>query len=188
MAALSRAVSAPPASDRHRPGPGRCSGSRSSCVAVVWIAPFVFIVFTSLKSNADVMATSAFTPPLDPAWENYASAWAPRAASAPPSSTARSSPLVKVPLGLVHLRPGRLCAGAHRGSVAAGAVPDRRLRHHDPVPGDAGAALRAGERARLINTYVGIILPYLAFGVPYQVFILHGFFKDGAEGALRGGL
>jgi len=30
----------------------------------------------------------------------------------------------------------------------------------------------------LINTYVGIILPYLAFGVPYQVFILHGFFKE----------
>jgi raffinose/stachyose/melibiose transport system permease protein len=30
----------------------------------------------------------------------------------------------------------------------------------------------------LINTYVGIILPYLAFGVPYQVFILHGFFSE----------
>jgi raffinose/stachyose/melibiose transport system permease protein len=30
----------------------------------------------------------------------------------------------------------------------------------------------------LINTYVGVILPYLAFGVPYQVFILHSFFKD----------
>jgi raffinose/stachyose/melibiose transport system permease protein len=31
---------------------------------------------------------------------------------------------------------------------------------------------------RLINTYVGVILPYLAFGVPYQVFILYGFFKE----------
>lgn len=29
----------------------------------------------------------------------------------------------------------------------------------------------------LIDTYPGVILPYLAFGVPYQVFILHGFFK-----------
>lgn len=29
----------------------------------------------------------------------------------------------------------------------------------------------------LINTYPGIILPYLAFGVPHQVFILHGFFS-----------
>ena len=30
----------------------------------------------------------------------------------------------------------------------------------------------------LINTYVRIILPYLAFGIPYQVFILHGFFSE----------
>ena len=30
----------------------------------------------------------------------------------------------------------------------------------------------------LINTKLGIILPYLAFGVPYQVFILHGFFSE----------
>jgi raffinose/stachyose/melibiose transport system permease protein len=30
----------------------------------------------------------------------------------------------------------------------------------------------------LINTYVGVWLPYIAFGVPYQVFILHGFFKE----------
>lgn len=29
----------------------------------------------------------------------------------------------------------------------------------------------------LINTYPGIILPCLAFGVPHQVFILHGFFS-----------
>ena len=27
----------------------------------------------------------------------------------------------------------------------------------------------------LINTKVGVILPYLAFGVPYQVFILPAF-------------
>jgi raffinose/stachyose/melibiose transport system permease protein len=30
----------------------------------------------------------------------------------------------------------------------------------------------------LINTYIGVILPYLAFGVPYQVFILHSFFRE----------
>ena len=30
----------------------------------------------------------------------------------------------------------------------------------------------------LINTYVGVILPYLAFGVPYQVFILYSFFSE----------
>ena len=32
-------------------------------VAVVWIAPFVFIVFTSFKANSTVMGSSAFAPP-----------------------------------------------------------------------------------------------------------------------------
>ena len=30
----------------------------------------------------------------------------------------------------------------------------------------------------LLNTCVGVWLPYIAFGVPYQVFILYGFFKE----------
>ncbi len=29
----------------------------------------------------------------------------------------------------------------------------------------------------LLNTKLGLMLPYLAFGVSYQVFILYGFFK-----------
>ena len=45
-------------------------------VALVWLAPFVFIVFTSLKSNAQVMASSAFAPPSDQQYANYAAAWA----------------------------------------------------------------------------------------------------------------
>ena len=33
-------------------------------------------------------------------------------------------------------------------------------------------------RLGLIDTYAGIILPYIAFGVPYQVFVLYGFFRQ----------
>ena len=45
-------------------------------VAVIWIAPFVFIVFTSLKTNTAVMGETAFALPTDPAFSNYAKAWA----------------------------------------------------------------------------------------------------------------
>src|SRR6478609_11853572 len=44
-------------------------------VALVWFAPFVFIVFTSLKTKAAVTSTGAFMPPVEFAFENYASAW-----------------------------------------------------------------------------------------------------------------
>ena len=32
-------------------------------------------------------------------------------------------------------------------------------------------------RTDLLNTYAGLILPYLAFGVPYQVFMMYGSFR-----------
>ncbi len=45
-------------------------------VAVIWIAPFVFIVFTSLKANSMVMGSNAFAPPTSLEWGNYFGAWA----------------------------------------------------------------------------------------------------------------
>ena len=58
-------------------------------VAALWIAPFVFIVFTSLKTNSTVMGSSAFAPPTSLEWGNFSGAWA-RGISAGRSSTASS--------------------------------------------------------------------------------------------------
>ena len=59
-------------------------------VALIWIAPFVFMIFTSLKTNEAVMATGAFTPPPELAWQNYSEAWE-RGALRHQPSTAPSS-------------------------------------------------------------------------------------------------
>ena len=44
-------------------------------VALVWVAPFIFIVFTSLKTPAAVTSTGAFMPPTELAYDNYSAAW-----------------------------------------------------------------------------------------------------------------
>ena len=44
-------------------------------IALLWFAPIVFILFTSLKTNADVMNTGAFTPPPELFFQNYPDAW-----------------------------------------------------------------------------------------------------------------
>lgn len=146
-------------------------------VAVVWIAPFVFIVFTSLKSNNAVMGTSAFSPPIHPEWMNYAKAWA-RGNFGTTVFNGALITLVKVPLGLAI---SALAAYA----LARIEAPFRRavflfVVFGTMIPFQVMLAPLFGvvNSLHLINTYVGIILPYLAFGVPYQVFILHGFFKD----------
>lgn len=144
--------------------------------AVLWLAPFAFIVFTSLKSDATVMGESAFSLPRELAWENYAGAWE-RGDFSTAALNGAIIAVVKVPLGLF------LSAMA---AYALARVPMRwgkalfvLVVFGTMIPFQVMLApiFRQVNAFGLINTYPGIILPYLAFGVPYQVFILHGFFS-----------
>ena len=145
-------------------------------VALIWIMPFVFIIFTSLKSTAEVIRSSAFAAPATPVWENYAFAWE----TGNFSTTAFNSALIsviKVPLGLFF-------SAMAAYTLTRIEIPFRRalfvlIVFGTMIPFQVMLApiFRQVSAFGLINTYPGIILPYLAFGVPYQVFILYGFFN-----------
>jgi len=146
-------------------------------LALVWITPFIFIVFTSLKANSTVMGSSAFAPPTDLAWENYAAAWA-RGGFSTTVVNSVVITFVKVPLGL---------AISAMAAYALSRIPFTGTRFlfllivlGTMIPFQVLLAplFTLVNRFGLINTYIGIILPYIAFGVPYQVFILHGFFSE----------
>tara|TARA_R110002124_G_scaffold53247_1_gene152700 strand:+ start:32061 stop:32939 length:879 start_codon:yes stop_codon:yes gene_type:complete len=145
-------------------------------VAVIWIAPFVFIVFTSLKSTAQVMNSNAFSPPTDPQFANYASAWA-RGRFSTTFFNSVIITVIKVPLGLMI------------SAMAAYALAKIEFKGNKlllllilfgtmiPFQVMLAPLFTLVNGLHLIDTYPGVILPYLAFGVPYQVFILHGFFR-----------
>ena len=145
-------------------------------VALIWIAPFVFISFTALKTGNEIMTTNAFAPPRVVAWDNFSGAWV----KGNFSTTFFNSVIItviKVPLGLMF------------SAMAAYALARIRLRWNKlllvfvlfgamiPFQVMLAPLFTLVNSLGLIDTYIGIILPYLAFGVPYQVFILHGFFK-----------
>ena len=69
-------------------------------VAAVWIAPFVFTVFSSFKANSTVMGSSAFAPPTSLEWGNYSGAWA-RGHFGTTVLNSAVITLIKVPLGLM---------------------------------------------------------------------------------------
>lgn len=158
--------------------------------ALIWVAPFVFIVFTSLKSNGEVMSSGAFRPPQTLATGNYGVAWNRGNFDRAFFNSALVS-LVKVPLGLAV------------AAVAAYALARMKNRWNKtillfvvfgtmiPFQVMLAPLFTLVNRLGLINTYVGLILPYLAFGIPYQVFILHSFFrgipKELSEAALIDG-
>jgi raffinose/stachyose/melibiose transport system permease protein len=145
-------------------------------VALIWVAPFVFIVFTSLKSTTEVMNSSAFAPPLDPQFSNYAAAWT-RGRFGTTFFNSAVITLIKVPLGLMI------------SAMAAYALAKIEFNGNKlllllilfgtmiPFQVMLAPLFTLVNGLKLIDTYPGVILPYLAFGVPYQVFILHGFFR-----------
>lgn len=144
--------------------------------AALWIAPVVLIAFTALKSNAEVMTSNAFTPPKEIAWANFSGAWE-RGNFATTFRNSVIITVIKVPLGLMI------------SAMAAYALARIRLGFGKllllfflfgamiPFQVMLAPIFTMVNGFGLIDTYPGVILPYLAFGVPYQVFILHGFFK-----------
>lgn len=113
-------------------------------VAAIWLAPFVFIVFTSLKTQADVTSTGAFMPPLEPAFDNYSSAWG-RGNFAKRLLKQRDHYRDQSADRAPSLGNGGLCACQDPPEVQQAAAARNRLRHHDPLSGDAGAAVYAGQ-------------------------------------------
>lgn len=145
-------------------------------VAIVWIAPFIFIVFTSLKSTAQVMNSSAFAPPTEPQFSNYAAAWT-RGRFGTTFFNSAIITVIKVPLGLFisAMAAYALAKIEFRGSKILLLL----ILFGTMIPFQVMLAplFTLVNSLHLIDTYPGVILPYLAFGIPYQVFILHGFFR-----------
>jgi raffinose/stachyose/melibiose transport system permease protein len=145
--------------------------------ALLWLAPVVFIVFTSLKSNPEVMSSSPFQPPKALEFANYEKAW--RRGSF--STTFFNSVLItciKVPIGLFLSAMAAYVLA--RIKFTGSRILFLAVVFGTMIPFQVMLAPLFGlvNRLGLLNTYLGILLPYVAFGVPYQVFILYGFFKE----------
>jgi raffinose/stachyose/melibiose transport system permease protein len=146
-------------------------------LAVVWIVPFVFIVFTALKSQPEILSGNPILPPLPPLWQNFAKAWV-RGGFSTTMFNSVVITLIKVPLGI--LISAMAAYSLARIEFRGQRIVFLLIVFGTMIPFQVMLAPIFGvvNGFHLINTYVGVILPYLAFGVPYQVFILYGFFKE----------
>lgn len=145
--------------------------------AVLWAMPFVFMFLTSMKTQAEISSGSAWALPDHWAWENYTAAWA----RGRLWITGRNTLLVtviKVPLGLlvsalVAYAISRLRFWGYKVLLfvmVAGAML--------PVQTALTPLFRMANATGLLNVVPVLVLPYLAFGIPYQVLMLNGFFSS----------
>ncbi|MFC4016304.1 carbohydrate ABC transporter permease [Nonomuraea purpurea] len=145
--------------------------------ALVWLAPFAFMVLTSVKSTAEIGRSSIWSLPEVWHWDNYLNA-AERGELWTVAKNSAYIALVKVPLGLLV------------SAAAAFAIARLRFKRHRtllivitlgamvPVQVAIAPMFTTLSSMGLLNSVNGIILPYLAFGIPYQVFFLYGFFRS----------
>lgn len=150
---------------------------------LLWFLPLFLMFMTSVKSKADLNSLPMWSLPTSWEWTNYADAldvgdfWV----------TAGNSLLIaviKVPLGLAI---AAACAFAlarirFRGSRAVLLII--AIGSMVPVQIGLGPLFNTMLDLDLLDSRFGLILPYLAFGIPYQIFVLYGFFR-GIPGELE---
>jgi raffinose/stachyose/melibiose transport system permease protein len=145
-----------------------------SCFLV--LVPILFLVFTSVKSPKDFYGKNVFMLPESIAWTNFTEALI-RGKLSRYMFNGLLISVIKVPLGIFI------------EALAAFAIT--RLRIWRPnvifiifligmmIPMQVTLVpLNIGFRTLgLSNTYVGLIVVYLAFGIPFGILVMRGFFR-----------
>jgi raffinose/stachyose/melibiose transport system permease protein len=144
-------------------------------LAIIFLSPFYLVIVNSLKDYGDVLRGAASFPrPL--VFENYKVAWT---TVQFPLATFNSLIITIVSITLLVLLGAmaawRLARAPHRVNnliftlfVAAMVVPFQSVM----IP-----LMRVGSALNLLDNRPGLIIIYLGFGMPFTVFLFHGFIK-----------
>jgi len=145
-------------------------------LSVLFVIPLVFIAFTAVKSNADLMNHPFYTLPKQLHWDNFLKAWKQGRMDMYMKNTVLIS-VIKVPLGILI------------EALAAFALTRLHFKWSEPlftlflvgmmIPMQATLVPLniLLNKTHLVSTYPGIILIYIGFGIPFGILILRGFFR-----------
>ena len=145
-------------------------------IVLIWAAPFIFMILTSLKSQADVLGIPAYALPKTIEWSNYPDA-IDRVDLLRSGLNSAIIALIKVPIGLLVSALGAFAITRLKVPFPRFLMAFFVMGTMVPIQVALAPLFRIMLGLNLLNTKLGILLPYIAFGIPYQVFMLYGFFK-----------
>ena len=178
-AALPDAVVAteePPAG-RPKPKGGVTATVILSIAAVIWISPLVLLLITSVRPLADFIASGPLTWPNEVTWANFTEAWN----IGNFATTYRNSAILlalKVPIGVL------------LSAMLAFALSKLRIRFRRTIMFAVFLGLTIPIYITIVPVFImlrsmgitdnllGLVGPYLAFGIPFQVLVLQSFFRQ----------
>ena len=144
-------------------------------LAVVYIAPMLWVLLVSLKTNAEVMG-SPFSLPEIYQWGNYTFAW-------------ENARMGRAFLNSVLVSGITMIVGMLLGSMVAFAIARMRWKFSGltliyflsgmmiPVHCVLIPLFVRFSKLGLTNSLTGLLLPYITFSLPTAVFLLTNFFK-----------
>lgn len=145
-------------------------------LALLWMVPFLFLALTSFRAQGELLSNGVFSWPHEIRWSNFAAAWkVGRFGSYFTNSLLVV--LVKVPLGILvsALAAYPLAKLSFRGDrfifllfLVGLAVPV----HVTLLP-----LAILSRHLGLTDTLFAVVPPYIAFGLPFQILVLRGFFR-----------
>lgn len=142
-------------------------------MSVVWLLPLISVIFTSLKPEGEIYATTAWTLPRAPTLANFLDAWQTVAGNFV------NTVLITVPSSLLSVAIGSLGAYA----IARLRLPASQLIYllivasiTIPFASIIPSLVRLLDNMGLLNTIPGIILVHTAHGQVIVIFLLARFF------------
>jgi raffinose/stachyose/melibiose transport system permease protein len=146
------------------------------CLSLVWLFPFLTLVLSSVRAQGDLLSRGIFSIPHEIRWSNFTRAWQ----TGDFSTYFRNSLtliVIKVPLGifLAALAAYPLAMMRFRGDVMIFVF--FLVGIAVPVQVTLQPLLSMMKQLGIANSLFALLPPYVAFGLPFQMFVLRGFFR-----------
>ncbi|WP_328472374.1 carbohydrate ABC transporter permease [Actinoplanes sp. NBC_00393] len=175
-AALPEATIAP-AGRPPRPQGGAGTTVLMALAALVWISPLVLLVITALRPLSDFVANGPLSWPGSFTFGNFADAWN----IGNFANTYRNSTILlvlKVPLGVFISAMLAYALAKLRIRFGAAIMYTVFLGLTIPIYITIVPVFVMARSAGLTDSLIGLIGPYLAFGIPFEVLVLQSFIRQ----------
>ena len=145
-------------------------------LSLLWLLLFVAVMSTALRSQGDLFSNGIFTWPKTLKWANFAKAWV-----AGDFSTYFKNSLfiilVKVPFGIFLAALASYPLAKIRFRFSQAIFLFFLIGLAVPVQVALQPLVLMMRNLGLSNTLFALIPPYVAFGLPFQILVLRGFFR-----------
>jgi raffinose/stachyose/melibiose transport system permease protein len=145
-------------------------------LALLWLVPFVMILLTAVRAQGDLISNGVFALPERIVWENFTRAWT----LGRFSTYFRNSLLLillKVPLGILIAALAAYPLAKMRFRFSTAIFVFFLVGLAIPIHVTLVPLLTMMQSFGIAGSLLALLPPYVVFGLPFQIFVLRGFFR-----------